>query len=290
MSTQSWAAVNGVVTPLADARIPVHDRGFLYADSVYEVLRTVGGEPLFWAEHLERLHGSAERIALDFDSAGLLAGCRALAEKMPGEARLRIIVTRGSELDGPRTQVIIATPLGTPASAQFPGGCSLLCVPVPMPGSGPDPHAKTGDRKLAVKAETVARRAGCHEALRIDPAGRVLEGATSTIFAVRDGVLITPPLDVGVLAGITRAKVLAEAERLGIPVRLRTFLRAELPELSELFITSTSRGVVPVNQVDALTYSAPGPITRQLGAAYQALLDACGARAEARRAQPSAPS
>lgn len=275
----SYASVNGVITPLEEARIPVTDRGFLYADSVYEVLRTVGRAPLFWAEHLERLQASAGRIDLTFEAAPLLRECRALMAQMTEEARVRIVVTRGSSLAGPGNRVLIATPLGTPASAQFPAGCGLLCVPVPMPGGGPDPHAKTGDRKLAVKAEAEAWRAGCHEALRVDPAGRVLEGATSTIFAVRDGVLLTPPLDVGVLAGITRAKVLEEAERAGIPVRLRTFLQAELPEMSELFITSTSRGVVPVCQVDALRYPAPGPITRRLQAAYDALLAAAAADA-----------
>lgn len=267
-----YASVNGAITPLEDARIPVSDRGFLYADSVYEVLRTVERAPLFWTEHLDRLRASADRIALTFDGSPLYSECRALMKHMSAEARLRVIVTRGLSEDGPCNRVILATPLGTPASELYPDGCGLLCVPVPMPGTGPDPHAKTGDRKLAVKAEAVARQAGFYEALRVDPAGRVLEGATSTVFAVRDGVLITPPLDVGVLAGITRAKVLREARRLGIPVRLRTFLQAELPEMSELFITSTCRGVVPVSRVGELEYAAPGVITARLVVAYEALL------------------
>ena len=272
--SESWASVNGHITCAADASVPVGDRGFLYADSVYEVLRTVNRRPLFWDAHLERLHDSARRIGMTFPDAGLRAEADAVTARMPCEARLRIIITRGVELTGPRNRVLIASPLGTPASERFSQGCGLHCVPVPMPGAGPDPHAKTGDRKLAVAAGLSAEAAGFHEALRVDPAGRVLEGATSTIFAVRDGGLITPPLDAGVLAGITRAKVLAIAEAQGVPVTLRTFLQAELPELSELFITSTCRGVVPVNRVDALRYTAPGPITARISAAYRAMLGA----------------
>ena len=272
--SDSWASVNGRITLAADAVVPVTDRGFLYADSVYEVLRTVDRRPLFWFEHLERLHSSARRIGMAFSDATLQADAQAVTARMTGESRLRVIVTRGVEMEGPCLQVLIASPLGMPASDRFKDGCGLHCVGVPMAGDGPDPHAKTGDRKLAVAAERAAEAAGFHEALRVDPAGRVLEGATSTVFAVRDGVLITPPLHAGVLAGITRAKVLAIAEAQGVPVTLRTFLRAELPELTELFITSTCRGVVPVNRVDDLRYAAPGPITTQIAAAYRGMLGA----------------
>lgn len=275
MSTPpSWASVNGHVTPAAAARISVLDHGFLFADSVYEVLRTAGGRPLFWPEHLERLRCSAARVGLPLDDAPLFDELAAVAARMPGESRLRLIVTRGSTPDGPGNRVIIATPLGTPASALFPDGCTLHCVPVPAPGATVDPHTKTGDRKLAVNATRAAQALGFYEALRVAPDGRVLEGATSTVFGVQAGVLITPPVDAGVLAGITRAKVLEQAARLGIPTRLDTFLQAELPDLDEVFITSSSRGVVPVRQIDTLHYTAPGPITRQLAQAYQALLTA----------------
>lgn len=273
-ASTGWASVNGRITPAEHAVIPVMDRGFLFADSVYEVLRTVDRRPLFWAEHLTRLHASAHRIGMDFDDTPLHAEAQAVAGRLGVEARLRVVITRGMDAAGPCNRVLIATPLGVPASAQFPHGCGLHCVPVPMPGSGPDPHAKTGDRKLAVAAGRAAEAAGFYEALRVDPAGRVLEGATSTIFAVRDGVLITPPLDVGVLAGITRAKVLEIAQAQALPVTLRTFLRSELPELSELFITSTCRGVVPVNRVDDVQYVAPGPITARVAAAYRGMLGA----------------
>lgn len=270
----SWASVNGRISPLDEAVIPVADRGFLFADSVYEVLRTVEHQPLFWSAHLDRLHASARRIAMTFQDDALGAEAAAVTARLSVEARLRIVITRGVALSGPCNRVLIATPLGVPASEQFPNGCGLHCVAVPMPGAGPDPHAKTGDRKLAVAASLAAEAAGFYEALRVDPAGRVLEGATSTVFAVRDGVLITPPLNVGVLAGITRAKVLSIAKARGLPVTLRTFLRSELPELSELFITSTCRGVVPVNRVDDLRYAAPGPVTRQIAAAYRGMLGA----------------
>jgi branched-subunit amino acid aminotransferase/4-amino-4-deoxychorismate lyase len=207
------------------------------------------------------------------DDAPFFDELAAVAARMPGESRLRLIVTRGVDAAGPGNRVIIATPLGTPASELFPDGCTLHCVPVPPPGAGTDPHAKTGDRKLAVQATRAAQALGFYEALRVAPDGRVLEGATSTVFGVRAGTLITPPIEAGVLAGITRAKVLEQAGRLGVPVRLGTFLQSELADLDEVFITSSSRGVVPVRQIDTLTYAAPGPITRQLGLAYQALLE-----------------
>lgn len=134
---------------------------------------------------------------------------------------------------------------------------------------GLDPQAKSGSRLLAVMALAQAEQAGFYEALRVDPLDRVLEGGTSTFFMVCDGAVITPPLQVGILAGITRRHVLAMAAALGLPTAEASFSVDALADADEAFITSSVRGVMPVARIDDRRWPAPGPVTRRLMAAYQ---------------------
>jgi branched-chain amino acid aminotransferase len=112
-----------------------------------------------------------------------------------------------------------------------------------------------------------------NEALMIDPDGRLLEGLSSNFYAVLEGVLWTAEL--GVLAGITRQAILDEVRQANLPLHLEGLPLAELPRASEAFISSASRGVLPVCRIDSLVIGSgtPGPLTRQLGQRYQARIE-----------------
>lgn len=289
VSTPYLVSINGRQIPPAQATISVFDRGFLHGDSVYEVLRTHDGAPLFWPEHRQRLVASGARLGLVIEPSvvdTLFEEMRALLAQAPwGESYVRLVVTRGEgplSLDpttaGPPNRVIFAGPMPLVPPALRAEGCRLATFQTPRRDvGGEDPRAKSGNRTLAVKGVQVAREAGAYESLRVDPLGRVLEGGTSTFFGVRllDGAptVITPTLEVGILQGITRARVLEVATTLEIPAAEVTIQMDTLPSLSEAFITSSVRGIVPVRAIDALEYDAPGPITTRLVEGYARLMD-----------------
>src|SRR5512137_798907 len=228
-------SIDGVLVPTGEARVSVFDRGFLYGDSVYEVVRTYDLEPFEIGAHLARLAASAERIFLPLPWTGqrleqeirrVVDASRGGDEADPaaapwnrGERSVRVVVTRGSGEMGL-----------DPALATRPL-VAILALPFGGPGAplrGGDPGAKTGEHLFHVLAMREARAHEGHEALLVDGDGCVTEGASSNVFAVRDGVLETPPLQAGILAGVTRACVIGLARELGIQVRERALPLASL--------------------------------------------------------------
>jgi len=280
----AWVSIDGQVLPGAEARISVFDRGFLFGDSIYEVLRTVRGRPVFWNEHIERMRSSARVLRLDADAT--LALLRAdtdacLARAEAGERYIRLIVTRGvgdlalepTDARAPG-RVVIVKPLPAVPRLLLEEGCALTVFQTGRQDvGGVYPDAKSGNKLLAVLGQAQAQAAGAYEALRVDPLGRVLEGTRSTFFLVRGGVLLTPPLEVGILAGITRGKILGLARALDLPVREARIQIEELEASQEAFITSTSRGIVPVQRCDQAKIGPPGPMTRRLMRAYAELIE-----------------
>ena len=290
-------SIDGVIVPPGEARVPVLDRGFLYGDSVYEVIRTYGMVPFETARHLERLAASAGRIALQlpWDGARLRREVERVVEASRGgdapdpeaapwnrgERSIRVVVTRGAGdlgLDpGLATHplvVVLALPLvGPPLSAYRDGVAGWPFGGPGGPRRGGDPSAKTGEHLFHVLAVREARAHAAHEALLVDGSGCVTEGASSNLFTVRGGVLETPPLEVGILAGITRERVLGLARTLGLPVRERPLPLAELEAADEAFLTSTAREVLPLVRVGGRTVGAgtPGPVTRRLHQAFRSL-------------------
>jgi branched-chain amino acid aminotransferase len=284
-----------------EAVVSVFDRGFLYGDSVYEVVRTYRKRPFELGRHLRRLQHSAERLALELPwdverTRGELLRtleAAAAAEDAPdpeaapwnrGELSLRIIMTRGAGelgLDpalavGPRA-IIVASPLrGPPASAYRDGvACRIVGVRHDAP-EAPDTTAKTGAHLVNVLAVREARAAGAHEALLLDRDGFVTEGASSNLFAVLEGRLETPPLEVGILAGVTRELVLELARAAGLLARERPLRPEDLAHAEELFITSTAREILPVTALDgrAVGSGRVGPLTTRLRALFRAAADA----------------
>jgi len=260
------------------ARVSVFDRGFLYGDSVFETLRTYGGKLFALDEHLARLERSAASvfiplpIGLDALRSEVLA---TLAAHPAVERYARLTLTRGigrtlgldPELADQPTRVIVVTALDAPSAELYERGISVITFRAERPSDASGvAAAKIGNYLLAVLAMRAARERGAREALLVDSHGNVLEGATSNVFAVVHGKLVTPPESAPILPGITRAHVLRLAAAQNLEVELRVLARTELDQAAEVFVCSSIREILPVVSIDGRLVSTgvPGPTTRAL--------------------------
>jgi branched-chain amino acid aminotransferase len=269
--------IDGAVVEPDRAKVSVFDRGFLYGDSVYETIATAYGRLFALREHLDRLERSAERIGLAVPPRSAIE--RAIADTVAAagnsESRVRVMLTRGSgklDLD-PATAsdtqlVIIVMPLVAPTPEMLQRGVGVALVSIARNSPRAiDPAVKSGNYLNNVLALGEARRRfNAHEAILCAGDGSVAEGASSNVFAVVAGEVRTPPTEVGILDGITRAKVITLCHEAGIPCAERRLTPDELRGADEVFLTSATRGVLPVTQIDdrPVGGGAPGPITRRL--------------------------
>jgi branched-chain amino acid aminotransferase len=195
---------------------------------------------------------------------------------------VRVILTRGSgklDLDPAAVDdtqlVVIVFPLGAPTPEMYEKGVAVAIVSITRNSpSAIDPAVKSGHYLNNILALGEARRrAGAYEAILCGSDGSVAEGSTSNIFTVVGGEVRTPPLEVGILDGITRAKVLDLCRKNGVRLVEMRMFPAELRAAEEAFLTSATRGVLPVTRIDdkPLGAGVPGPVTRKLMALYDAL-------------------
>jgi branched-chain amino acid aminotransferase len=282
---KALVSLDGVIVDAADARISVFDRGFLYGDSVFEVLRTYGGGPFALIEHLERLARSAERALIPLPIS-VAEFAREVSELIAAaghaETYLRIILSRGTGRElglspGLGTQplrVIMALALPPQRPELYERGIGVITFPTQrVSDSTPAAGAKVSNYLIAVLATRAAELAGAEESIVLDRDGRMVEGSTSNVFFVKDGVLVTPPEASGILVGITREKLLGLAAEWGVPVEQRSFFPAELIAADEAFITSSIREVAPVVRVDGQVVATgrPGPLTLRFLEGFRAL-------------------
>jgi branched-chain amino acid aminotransferase len=273
--------IDGVMMTPEGARIPVLDRGFLYGDSVYEVLRTYEGRIFALEAHLRRLEGSARRLMIDLPERSSLAAAidRTVRAAANEESYCRVIVTRGSgplTLD-PTTAVRPLTVVIVKDYEAFPDWTYERGVRVMVPSilrTSPcslDPAIKSGNYLNSVMALGEARRGGWFDALMLDGQGRVTEATSSNVFIWKDGGLLTPPLEVGILSGVTRGLLLELARELGLPREERHLPLADLLAADEVLLTSTLREVQPVIEVNgtAIGGGVPGPLARLLRRAFR---------------------
>jgi branched-chain amino acid aminotransferase len=278
--------LDGTLVPPEGALISVFDRGFLYGDSVYEVLRTYGGAPFKMGAHLARLSRSAQLIGLEL--AWTLARIesevlRTITAAGNSESYVRIIATRGAgeigldpALARNGRMILIAKELVVPPPEVYQRGVKLALVGVRRNlREAIDPAAKTGNYLNNVLAIQQARQQGAFDALMLDSQGRITEATTANVFGIKAGELRTPALAVGILEGVTRGLVLALAKAAGIPVREADLTPDELLASDEVFITSTTRELVPVVAIiegkaeHPIAKGVPGPITRKLHSAFR---------------------
>ncbi len=276
-------ALDGKIVPQKNALVSVLDHGFLFGDSIYEVVRTVNGRLFAARRHLRRLHASARGIALKlpWPDARMLDLMRRMHRALGQEAYLRLIVTRGEgELDlhpasCKRPRVIgIAKPLPQWPHKAYTHGAKVVLARVRRnPKQATDPAIKSGNYLNNVLAIMEARRAGAVEAVMLGVNGHVTEATTSNIFIVKDGVLATPALGEGLLEGVTRGFVLELARRLKIPCEERAVTETEFLGADEAFLSSTTRDIMPIGRIgDIRVAQAPGPLTRRMMEAFPEVL------------------
>jgi len=274
--------VNGRVSDQEHAVISIFDHGFLYGEGVYETLRTYNGQPFLFDRHMRRLRTSAGMLALPvpltdpqidarFRETMRVAG---LGDGANREAYIRILVTRGiGELTydpaaTPASSVIvIVKPNVDPPQEVFERGVKVSLVGVVRnhPGSV-NPLIKSNSLLNNALAMQEALRSGAFEGVMRNYKGELAECTQSNLFIVKDGAALTPPIDAGLLPGITREFLFEVGAEAGIAVREAVLRDADLIGADESFLTSTTREVVPIVRVDEHTIGAgaPGPITRAL--------------------------
>jgi branched-chain amino acid aminotransferase len=274
--------IDGVLYSADAARVSVYDRGFLFGDAVFEVLRTYGGALFAWDEHFARLRQSAQRVLLQLpvDSVTLRAEVeRGVAAAGKDDCNVRIVVTRGTgpvTLDpgtaGSPLRVVLVEPVAPPPREAYADGIAAITVRTQRSVDGTAAAgAKVTNYLESLLAVGEAKAQGAQEALIVDGRGDVLEGATSNVFVAKGGRLTTPPEDAGILAGITRAYVLDAAARAGVAVEQRRLRPETLYDADEVFVTSSIREVLSVVRVDrrVIGTGAPGPLARTLHRAFR---------------------
>jgi branched-chain amino acid aminotransferase len=271
------AMIDGVIHPLAEARVSVTDRGFLYGDSVFETLRTYGGAVFALDRHLARLARSAALVRIDLPVPIGVIGDEvrsAVAASGNAESYVRVTITRGSgelgldpALAGRALRVIIVIELVPPPAAAYEHGIRAVTYRVRRVAEATGVEgAKLGNYLVSVLAVRAARERGAAEALIVDAAGRIVEGATSNVFFARGNLLVTPPEEAGILPGITRALVLDAARDLGMEITFDAPLADEVSAFDEVFVSSSIREMLPVVSVDDVSVGngKPGPAYARL--------------------------
>jgi branched-chain amino acid aminotransferase len=263
MSGMVW--LDGSILDAAKAKVSVFDHGLTVGDGVFETIKLIGGRPFALRRHIERLHRSARGLGLDVPL---------------GDARLRDaiddLLAAAPAGDVGRLRLTVTGGVAPPGSGRGTSGPTLIMAVAPLEPWEPDTVAITvpwprnersavAGLKTTSYAENVvalaeARRVGATEAIMANLAGNLCEGTGTNVFVVRGGVLSTPPLLAGCLAGVTRALLLEElpdADEDNLPV-------AALPEADEVLLTSSTRDVQPLRVLDGRELpGADGPVAKR---------------------------
>ncbi len=254
--------MDGAIRTDEQARLTVVDRGLMVGTAAFETMKVVRGEVFAVRRHLARLRRTCEvlRVPLEPTDQALRA---ALAEAVeaagPAAGRVRLTATGGTSAGRPPSILVMVTPRTTPPS-------TVSCVTVTWRRNEKGPITGLKTTSYAENAIAIARaqELGADEAIFANTAGDLCEGATSNVFVGLGNVLVTPSLASGCLAGVTRELLVEELRRtdpagvgaieLDLPVEV-------LERADEVFVTSSTRGVAPVVEVDGRPMAAPGPLT-----------------------------
>jgi branched-chain amino acid aminotransferase len=267
---------DGRLTDLEDARVSPIDRGITVGDGVFETLRVYDGTPFAWRRHHERLIHSAHALGLTVPSSDELrtAADAVITSNRLRDARLRITVTGGE--GPPGSSRVGALPHAWITAWPFKpwaGTADVVSAPWTRNERSATAGLKTISYAANVRALAFAEARGASEAIFANTAGNICEATGSNVFHVQAGVLVTPPLTAGCLAGVTRGLVLELAGTVGIEAIEADRPIGDLATSDEAFLSSTTREAQPVAHVDGLALpAAPGPITTAIGEAFSDLV------------------
>ena len=269
--------INGKFVPSDQATVSVFDHGLLYGDGIFEGLRSYGGKVFELKEHVRRLYESALAICLEIPiSQAEMCDAIDLAVQTNGigDGYIRAIVTRGSGtlgLDPNRCSdpqiIIIADTIALYPKEMYENGLEIVTASVIRNHPAAlSPRIKSLNYLNNILAKIEGLRAGCVEALMLNHKGEVAECTGDNLFLVRDGQLLTPPLDAGILAGVTREVVVRLARKAGLEVLKVALTKHDVYVADECFLTGTAAEVIPVVKVDdrKIGTGKPGPITLDL--------------------------
>ena len=270
---KSW--VNGLP---ADALSSLKDRGLAYGDGLFETIAVRAGKPLLLELHLQRLAGGCARLAIAADQALIRSELLAYAQAM-GEGVLKLILTRGDSQRGygftpeaePR-RILQASPMAAYPPAYAEQGVQLFDCATRLSEQPLLAGLKHLNRLEQVLARNEWQDPAYAEGLMRDTSGRIIEGVFSNLFLVQSGGLITADLHRCGVAGVMRAALLAEAERLAIPCTVSDISRAQLQQADEVFLCNSVYGIWPVRACAELGWPV-GPLTRKLQGIARTLLD-----------------
>jgi branched-chain amino acid aminotransferase len=282
MSRQVY--ISGKFVPQEEAKISVFDHGLLYGDGVFEGIRSYRGKVFRLREHIGRLYESAKAIWLEIPMSQE-AMCDAVNEAVRvnkiEDGYIRLVITRGAGtlgLDPNRCSdpqvIIIADTIALYPKELYEKGLEIVTVSVQRTHPAAlNPRVKSLNYLNNILAKIEGLQAGCIEALMLNHKGEVAECTGDNIFLVRSAVLYTPPLDAGILAGVTRAAVIELARGAGIEVREASLSKHDVYVAEECFLTGTAAEVIPVVKVDSRTIGTgkPGPVTRDLEKQFREL-------------------
>ena len=274
--------INGKIVNKESANVSIFDRGFLYGDSIYEVTMTYKGIPFLLDEHFDRLWASASKIGLDIQWTRdelLTEIQKGLTLLNLDRVYIRLMITRGSgeigldpALASNQSLFIIYRELPEYPSTWYEDGVSVIIADIMRnPKNAIDPSIKSGNYLNNVLAMKEAKERGAFDAIMLDSKGNVTEATTSNIWIVKDGIYLTPPLETGLLSGITRRTLLDIGAQVGFKMREVNFNATDLKSADEVFFTASTKEIVPIVKVDDVIIgnSKPGKMTKKLHEHYK---------------------
>jgi branched-chain amino acid aminotransferase len=282
MSRQIY--ISGKFFPQEDAKISVFDHGLLYGDGVFEGLRSYRGKVFRLDEHIRRLYESAKAIWLEIPMSPdemRDAVNESVRTNKIDDGYIRLVVTRGAGtlgLDPNRCSnpqvIIIADSIALYPKELYEKGLEIVTVSVQRNHPAAlSPRIKSLNYLNNILAKIEGIQAGCIEALMLNHKGEVAECTGDNIFLVRHGILQTPPLEAGILEGVTRDAVIEVSLEAGIEVRELPLTKHDVYIADECFLTGTAAEIIPVVRVDSRVIGSgkPGPITRDLEKRFKKL-------------------
>lgn len=271
--------LNGRIVTAKDAVVSVFDHGFLYGDGIYETLRVYDGVVFKLDEHLRRLYRSASLIGLsipaDLDSLKTAVYETLMANSL-GNAYVRITISRGRGSIGidpdfcpEPTIVIIAQEFKEYPAAYYKKGLNLIIAETRRNlKEAINPQIKSLNFLNNILAKIEAKKKNAHEAIMLNASGKLTECTISNVFFYKHGALCTPSISCGILDGVTRGMIIELAGREGLKVKEGTFMKKDIYEAQEVFITNTTMEVMPVSKLDDRTYPV-GKIAKFLRKLYR---------------------
>jgi branched-chain amino acid aminotransferase len=276
--------INGVITAPEEAKISVFDHGFLFGDSVYETLRTYRQKPFLFSRHFARLERSAAGLYMPVrwsrEEMRLQVDRTLDAAQNPGDSRIRIVLTRGigqltADPDActDPNLIIIVAPLVELPPATYSNGIDVVLSTVRRVGLIGEIKSSSLIHQVIAYREAKLGQAG--EAILMTADGHLSDGTSSNVYLVRDRVLMTPSRDAHIVEGITRGALLELARGLGLETIEGLFEPGEIRHAEEMFLTSTTREIVPIVRVGGkpVGNGKPGKWTLRLLEAYRNAVD-----------------